>query len=200
MRNLSDFEPFVTLYTPDAPPVVIQHAVREAARHFMAASRLFWEFAHIGTQSGMGDYHIPARPEHHVLRVDGVFVPPSTAADGTLPDFRWHQLPICEYEIDRTDGPVIIRLRHHPSVDGRLVVKYQWTIERDAVGVPDSLYEDYQPAITAKALSLLYAQVGQSWYAAQESVRQERVYDEHLSSASVRRRPRSGTVTFGRFL
>lgn len=158
---LSEFEPFIMAYAPDAPADILQHVLREAVVRFMRRTRIAVDTERIDLQCGVREYLIDMPDCRRMVAVEEVY--PACNGWGTVrKDFPNPSLPE-PWKWKKDNHHPVIELQYNPKEDDALYVQYSWTIERDDCEVPDFIYEDWEEAIKHGALTELMMIPNQEW-------------------------------------
>ena len=161
-RTVADFVPFVEITFAGAAPSTIQNAIRETIVTFMRETRAAADMLYLDAACGQVD-HVLDTPEcRRLVGVEAVYRQPPKGGAWT-PD--WQMIPMSDmtrslagWWMDDTGGPnATLWVYPRSASPARYAVRYSWAIGRDNCDVPEWIYEDYEPTITAGALAMLHA-------------------------------------------
>lgn len=162
------FFTFMRPYCVDAPDALLDQAIRQASVWFARESRVLEDEVEIHFQPNVRDYVIPIPEGRDLISVDmthdglygrnrGEFNPATqfyfTVFGLNDCQYRWRRDG--RYHVIEFDAPATRDHRHH--------IWYFWTPFRDACTIPRLFYEDYQEALTFRALSDILAVPKQDW-------------------------------------
>lgn len=168
--QISDFMPSVELLVPDAEPLQVQEAIRQAVVQFMSESHVFTAYWTIPVQACIDEYYIDLPDAHRMAAILGV-------TRNGHPYYNWV----------RDDHENVIKLLDVPGPCDCVELKYSWKISRDACEVPDKLYEDYLPAVQQAALVILHKMFGTASVSASRAADAERSYNDILAKVAASR-------------
>lgn len=159
MKSIADFVPFVESQARTADTIEIQHAIRQALVQFMRNARPAIGVTYLKMECHQTDALIPVPECHKIVSLLGVYEAPERCVDKAIWTPEWREIDKSLWSMEDMDGGLRVLWFHQPQrKDSRVAVRYTWAIGRDAgCEIPDWLYEDYEPTITAGALALLHA-------------------------------------------
>lgn len=168
--KVSDFMPHVEMLAPDAEPLQLQEAIRQAVVRFMTESQVFTAFWAVPVQDCVEEYYIDLPECRRLVGIVGV------TRNGSPYD-NWA----------RDEHEDVIKLFDQPGQCDCFEVKYSWKIGRDDCEIPDKVYEDYLPAVQQAALSTLHTMFGTQVVSASRAATAEQKYLDILSDVKGRK-------------
>ena len=188
----SDFFTFISPFCVDAPDELMDQYVREASVWFARETRALEDEIEVHFQPNVADYALPLPDGRELIALDysrerlhnrhkmidratHFWVMELFGTYDLIP--RWRKdgrFPVVEFPVS-------------PLCGGRHRLWYQWTPARDACLVPRFFYEDYEPYITAYALSKILRINKQSWTNIGLADHYRAIADMGIEAARIRR-------------
>lgn len=169
MATADSFLPDILPHVSGCPNIIAQHALRNAVIRFCEESLIWREsLPAMAVVNGQSEYPLSTPEGTRIVRVlavtyDGapLAAVSGDALDSESPDWRTNGT-------DRgyiAEDPELLRLTFAPGTDiaAGLVVRVALKPTRAATEYPDTLYEEWAPAIAAGALAALMLQVNTAW-------------------------------------
>lgn len=180
--SVSEFEPFLTLFAPDAPPDVLQHVIREAAIRFMRRTRVAEDYYTIETQCGVRDYWMDLPDCRELIAINGI--EPNEGAWPFFPGAGWQPNA---WDWVKDGRHPVIQFGFTPQEDKCYTVSYSWSIGRDECDIPDFIFEEWEEAVKHGALSELLMMPNQEWTRPKMAQYHAEMYRREVVSAKSRR-------------
>lgn len=168
--RVNDFMPSVELMAPDAEPLQLQEAIRNAVVRLMTDSQVFTGYWTIPMQECIDEYYIDLPECRRLVGIIGV-------TRNGLPYTKWA----------RDDHEDVIRLFDNAGPCDCFEMKYSWKIGRDDCDIPDKVYEDYLPAVVQAALVTLHEMFGTQVVSASRAATAEAKYLTLLAEIKARK-------------